>query len=161
MLSGILGAPEETARIASNIITGIGFLGAGAIMREGLTVSGLTTASSIWVTAALGMAVGAGEYYLALFGMITVLAVLTVFGYLQAFIERRQKTIELHVILSSDRAMDLESEMKIFRLRFEKLKAMKRDGDSVLYYEVAGRKVNITQFLNSLNLNEAVRSFEY
>jgi putative Mg2+ transporter-C (MgtC) family protein len=54
------GASGETARIASNIVTGIGFLGAGAIMREGLTVSGLTTASSIWVTAALGMDVGAG-----------------------------------------------------------------------------------------------------
>jgi hypothetical protein len=49
MLSSVLGKGSETDRIASNIVTGIGFLGAGAIMREGLTVSGLTTASSIWL----------------------------------------------------------------------------------------------------------------
>lgn len=161
MLSGILGTAGETARIASNIITGIGFLGAGAIMREGLTVSGLTTASSIWVTAALGMAVGAGEYYLALFGTVIVLAVLTVFGYLQAFIERYQKTIELHITFSGEDAVNLENEMEIFGLKFEKLRAMKRDGDSVFYYEVAGRKKNLTEFLRSLNLNRSVKSFEY
>src|SRR5688500_13497063 len=75
MLSAALGADNETGRIASNIVTGIGFLGAGAIMREGLTVSGLTTASSIWVTAALGRAVGAGEYYMAILAAVIVLAV--------------------------------------------------------------------------------------
>ena len=161
MLSAILGAASETDRIASNIITGIGFLGAGAIMREGLTVSGLTTASSIWVTAALGMAVGAGEYYMALFGMVIVLAVLTIFGYLQAFVERYQKTIELHITFSGEHIMNLESEMKIFRLRFEKIRALKKEGDSVFYYEVAGRKDNINQFLKALSLNESVKSFEY
>ena len=83
ILSEKLGAYSETGRIAANIVTGIGFLGAGAIMREGMTVSGLTTASSIWVTAALGMAIGGGEYYLAAFGTLIVLVVLTLFGYLQ------------------------------------------------------------------------------
>src|SRR5687767_9349330 len=80
IISTSLGAENETGRIASNIVTGIGFLGAGAIMKEGLTVSGLTTASSIWVTAALGMAVGAGDFYLAIFSTVIVLVVLTLFG---------------------------------------------------------------------------------
>src|SRR5688572_2283295 len=47
-------------RIASTVVTGIGFLGAGVIFRDGLTVSGITTATTIWIAAALGMAVGAG-----------------------------------------------------------------------------------------------------
>src|SRR5688572_9403802 len=51
-------------RIASNIITGIGFLGAGVIFKDGLTISGITTATTIWICAALGMAVGAGEYFM-------------------------------------------------------------------------------------------------
>jgi putative Mg2+ transporter-C (MgtC) family protein len=56
-------AQPEPSRIASNIVTGVGFLGAGAILREGLTVHGLTTAASLWVVAAVGMAVALGMYW--------------------------------------------------------------------------------------------------
>ena len=68
-------------RIASNIVTGIGFLGAGVIFKDGLSISGITTATTIWITAALGMAVGAGEYYIALGGTVVVLIVLSVFDF--------------------------------------------------------------------------------
>ena len=50
----------DPTRIAAQIVTGIGFLGAGAIIREGLSVRGLTTAATLWVVAAIGMACGAG-----------------------------------------------------------------------------------------------------
>lgn len=56
----------DPARIAAQIVTGIGFLGAGAIIREGLSVRGLTTAGSLWVSAAIGMAAGAGLYWAAI-----------------------------------------------------------------------------------------------
>jgi putative Mg2+ transporter-C (MgtC) family protein len=56
----------DPSRIAAQIVTGIGFLGAGAIIREGLSVRGLTTAGSLWVVAAVGMAVGAGFYLAAI-----------------------------------------------------------------------------------------------
>ncbi|MGH2677187.1 MAG: MgtC/SapB family protein, partial [Actinomycetota bacterium] len=54
------GVPYDPTRIAAQIVTGIGFLGAGAIIRSGMSVRGLTTAASLWVVAAIGMAVGAG-----------------------------------------------------------------------------------------------------
>lgn len=161
MISGSLGAESETGRIASNIVTGIGFLGAGAIMREGLTVSGLTTASSIWVTAALGMAVGAGEYYLSIFGTIIVIAVLTLFGYVQPLLERYRKAIELHITLSGDDELLLEQEMSRFNLRFAKIRTVKKNGDSVFHYEVSGPKSELQLFLQTLNKNPAVKSFEY
>ena len=66
---------DET-RIASNIVTGIGFLGAGAIIRHGGRVKGLTTAATIWVVAAVGMATGAGEYVRAVGTTILVLLIL-------------------------------------------------------------------------------------
>jgi putative Mg2+ transporter-C (MgtC) family protein len=56
----------DPARLAAQVISGIGFLGAGAIMRTGSNVSGLTTAASIWVVAAIGLCAGAGFYYCAL-----------------------------------------------------------------------------------------------
>ena len=161
MISSSLGHESETGRIASNIVTGIGFLGAGAIMREGLTVSGLTTASSIWVTAALGMSVGAGEYYLAIFGTAIVLAVLTLFGFVQPVIERYRKSIELHITLAVDEEVLLEEEMNGFNLKFDKIRTIKRDGDSVFQYEVSGPKDQLNLFLKTLNKNPAIKSFEY
>jgi putative Mg2+ transporter-C (MgtC) family protein len=63
----------DPTRIAAQIVTGIGFLGAGAIIRQGLSVRGLTTAAGLWVVAAIGMAAGAGYYSAALFGTGVVL----------------------------------------------------------------------------------------
>jgi len=78
------GAPIDTirtdpTRMAQGIMTGIGFLGAGVIFKEGLTVRGLTTAASIWMTAALGILVGIGFYLPAVIGAIATLIVLAVF----------------------------------------------------------------------------------
>lgn len=56
------GAGVDPTRIAAQIVTGIGFLGAGAILKEGATIKGLTTAASLWATAAIGMAAGAGAH---------------------------------------------------------------------------------------------------
>jgi putative Mg2+ transporter-C (MgtC) family protein len=64
-VTGGKGISEDPTRIAAQIVTGIGFLGAGAIIREGLSVRGLTTAGSLWVVAAIGMAAGAGYYWAA------------------------------------------------------------------------------------------------
>ncbi len=67
------GITYDPTRIAAQIVTGIGFLGAGAIIRQGLSVRGLTTAASLWVVAAIGMASGAGYYSGALITTIVVL----------------------------------------------------------------------------------------
>lgn len=77
--AGFTGADEtpvslDPSRIASQIVVGIGFLGAGAIMRHGTSVKGLTTAASLWVVAAMGLSVGAGFYV----GAITVALMLLV-----------------------------------------------------------------------------------
>jgi putative Mg2+ transporter-C (MgtC) family protein len=69
----------DPTRMAQGIMTGIGFLGAGVIFKEGLTVRGLTTAASIWVTAAIGILVGVGFYFPAILAAVATLAVLAVF----------------------------------------------------------------------------------
>jgi putative Mg2+ transporter-C (MgtC) family protein len=75
-------------RLAANIITGIGFIGAGVIFKEGFTVTGITTAAAIWVTSALGMAIGSHDYVLAGVGTLITIVVLFLFEYLQAIIDR-------------------------------------------------------------------------
>src|ERR671927_109819 len=74
----------DPTRMAQGIMTGIGFLGAGVIFKEGLTVRGLTTAASIWVTAAIGILIGVGFYLPAIIGSIATLIVLGVFRAIEA-----------------------------------------------------------------------------
>ena len=70
------GGKTDPTRIAAQIVTGVGFLGAGSILRQGEEVRGLTTAASIWVVASLGMAVGFGYYAVAIISMLLVLVTL-------------------------------------------------------------------------------------
>jgi len=77
------GSNADPARLAAQVISGVGFLGAGTIMREGINVKGLTTAASLWAVACLGIAAGAGYYTIALPGAVFVLASLTIFEYFQ------------------------------------------------------------------------------
>src|SRR5438874_9564697 len=73
----------DPTRMAQGIMTGIGFLGAGVIFKEGLTVRGLTTAASIWVTAAIGILIGIGFYFAASVGAAATLAILAAFRFLE------------------------------------------------------------------------------
>lgn len=70
--------PDDPARIAAQIVTGIGFLGAGAILHKESAIVGLTTAAGLWIMAAIGMAVGLGYYLLAILTTLTMLAVLMI-----------------------------------------------------------------------------------
>lgn len=77
------GAVPDPARLSAQVITGMGFLGAGTIIKEGASIKGLTTAASIWATACLGIAIGGGYYVLALAGAGGMLITLIVFEWLQ------------------------------------------------------------------------------
>jgi putative Mg2+ transporter-C (MgtC) family protein len=83
------GVPMETirtdpTRMAQGIMTGIGFLGAGVIYKEGVNIHGLTTAASIWITAAIGILVGVGFYFPAMLATALVLGILSAFRWIEA-----------------------------------------------------------------------------
>jgi putative Mg2+ transporter-C (MgtC) family protein len=86
------GAPIDPTRIAAQIVTGVGFLGAGAIIHQGLAVRGLTTAAAVWISAAIGMACGVGFYSLALAGSALVLVALLVFRWIRKALLARVRT---------------------------------------------------------------------
>lgn len=77
------GTPADPARLAAQVISGIGFLGAGAILRFGFNVKGLTTATSLWTMAIVGMTVGAGYYLIGVVTTALMLVVLTVFNVIE------------------------------------------------------------------------------
>ena len=83
--------PSDPARLGAQVINGIGFLGAGAILREGFTVRGLTTAASVWVVACLGLSVGMGYYVLTAVGTVIAFVTLVAFDGIQEKIRTRRR----------------------------------------------------------------------
>ena len=99
----VLGSTADPARLAAQVITGVGFLGAGTIMKEGPTVKGLTTAASVWAVACLGIAAGFGYYSLAVFGMVFILITLTVFEWLQTvLLKPLRRASEQYILETKD-----------------------------------------------------------
>jgi putative Mg2+ transporter-C (MgtC) family protein len=93
----------DPSRIASQIVTGIGFLGAGAIIQARFAVHGLTTAATIWSVAAIGMAVGIGYYFIAFTVTLFILIILTAFRPIIRLIEKQKKSYA-YIIKTEDRA---------------------------------------------------------
>jgi len=89
-------------RVAANIVTGIGFLGAGAIVRERGRIGGLTTAATIWLSAALGMGIGAGELIFSMAATAITLLVLLVFPHIEARIDRIREARTYKIVLKAN-----------------------------------------------------------
>lgn len=116
----------DTARVAAQVVTGIGFIGAGAIMVQKQYVRGLTTAAGLWVVAAIGMAAGGGLYMLATMGTIFALIGLELFRLLLNWVSL--KTVEIVFCANSPMAAD------------EMLKKIKGVGFQVVNYKLAYTK---------------------
>lgn len=115
----------DPTRIAAQVVTGIGFLGAGAILRQGVTVRGLTTAASLWVTAAIGLAVGLGYIEGALavsVGTIIVLYALKQIGRM-IFPRLKRGSVRMRIEMSSEmRLSDLAEKIEASGAKVEGLK---------------------------------------
>lgn len=154
---------ENPDRIAASIVSGIGFLGAGVIFKDGLTVTGITTATTIWITAALGMAVGAGEYFISIVGSGVVLIVLTVLEKLQTYVERWHQTrlYRINIRGAENFSAELERLIRESNLHFKKRRDMKDENCFVMIYELFGEEGELEQFNNLLKTEPRVISFSY
>ena len=101
-IGGIVATQNDPARISAQVITGIGFIGAGTVMRHGTNVSGITTAATLWMCAAIGMSCGCGEYFTAIVASIATLVILIVIRRLEKnFISKRKVFYTLYEIAIS------------------------------------------------------------
>jgi putative Mg2+ transporter-C (MgtC) family protein len=156
-------AGTDATRIAAQIVSGIGFLGAGAIMREGEHVTGLTTAATIWVVAAIGVTVGFGFYSLSAAAAVMTLVVQGVFPHLDSMIDelRQRHTFKITSDFNDD---GLEQIKTIFRhsdVKVLRRKLMKRAN---LYYSewyVAGPRLEQKSVVRRLLENKHVKELTY
>ncbi len=91
--------PSDPGRIVAQVVSGVGFLGAGAIMKMGVTVKGLTTASSLWTTAIIGIACGSGYFQLAAVAAVLVFVILTMINKIEKAVLTSYGTHTLKIVL--------------------------------------------------------------
>jgi putative Mg2+ transporter-C (MgtC) family protein len=153
----------KDAHIVAQIVSGIGFLGAGAIMREGEHVTGLTTAATIWVVAAIGMTVGLQHFSLGAAATILVLIVQAIFPHLDTMIDelRQRHTFKIASDLDED---GLEQIKTIFRnadVKVLRRKLMKKTGIYYSEWYVAGPRLEQKNVVRKLLDNKHVRELTY
>ncbi len=151
-------------RIASNIVTGIGFIGAGVIFKEGVNVNGLTTAALIWITAALGMAIGYHDYPLAIVVSSMVVVVLFVLEPVQRFINRFHR-VKDYRIRTNELGRDFKNEVETFftnhDMDFTCMKIVKENNDAVYTYRISSPDRNYDAVNEFLLTNKEVKQFEF
>jgi|YNPNPStandDraft_1061719.scaffolds.fasta_scaffold13419_1 putative Mg2+ transporter-C (MgtC) family protein len=155
---------DNSARVAANIVTGIGFLGAGAILRgEGGKVAGLTTASTIWMVAALGMGIGRGLYLLVGITTLIILIVLWIFPVFESWLDNIHDThnYEITLQLGSPALTTLEETIRRCGVRISHQSVWKH-GDRVVYtLRALGRRCSHRQLISLLMADEEVMEFRY
>ena len=162
IVSQILGNHLGDDRVAANIVTGVGFIGAGVIFKTGNNVYGLTSAATIWIAAAMGMSVAAGEFVFSCIILIVALTILMVFEYIQEQLDIFNKK-RAYIIVFEGHTLDdkIEAELYKLRLSYVKLKEKRNRNQTTCEYEVFGRNKQLDEFNEYLLGFEQVISFEY
>lgn len=152
-------------RVIANIVTGVGFLGAGAILFSEGRVKGLTTASSIWVAAALGMAIGLGNYWLAGAAALVVFLILWVFAQIDRLVDvlgREIRVYEITYVARENKLRQIETAVAECKLKIIRRRRMKV-GENLLQgvWELRGALARHTKFSDIMLADEDVVGLKY
>lgn len=148
---------SEQGRVIAGLATGLGFLGAGAIMKEGLNVKGLTTAASIWVNASIGAAIGMGEYVIGISALLIAIIVLFVFALLEKVLKLKPDTGQLQITAR----VPEEDIMKILRtIRGKNLTIMKAELSRDSGTTVIDLEVELYRMTSMLKLLEELKAMK-
>ncbi|HWK56164.1 MAG TPA: MgtC/SapB family protein [Parapedobacter sp.] len=151
-------------RIAANIITGIGFIGAGVIFKDKFSVMGLTTAAVIWVVAGIGMAAGMGYHSLALSLSVVTVVILSVFNKVENAMERLFLTRTIYVgfgDMDINNLEKLKDVMDKHRIKYTRKTVSKREGKLSVVFELLADRKYLQQFNNTMMELTYVEEFYY
>jgi putative Mg2+ transporter-C (MgtC) family protein len=162
ILSARLGGDREPSRIAASIVSGIGFLGAGAILQGKERVLGLTTASTIWIAAALGMGIGGGYYLLTGIATAATLIVLLTFRSIEGLIHKNRdiRTYEIQSLPEELQINEVEQLIKESGLTLVDHKKMKSDNKMITSWIVYGSSDDHYQLMDRLFSHPSVIEFK-
>lgn len=152
--------PADPTRVAAQIVTGVGFIGAGTILHARGAVVGLTSAATIWVVAAIGVALGAAFYWEAAVTTLLVLVVLQGLGRVERLVGRQvtQGQLTVHAHPTPAVLEELEETIQRTGLRIERQSARRENVDMVIDYSLSGPKRLHDQVMIALLHHKSVRT---
>jgi putative Mg2+ transporter-C (MgtC) family protein len=158
-----LAGDKDPTRIAANIVSGVGFLGAGVILREGGKVVGLTTAATIWLAAALGMGIGGAQYALTGLAVILILVVLWVFPRFEHWLDRLQEERTYDVTCTSrpGKYLELEETFCQSGLRIRTHRRAKTAQGMLCSWQAAGTMQAHERLVEHLLADEEILEFKF
>ncbi|HTN16562.1 MAG TPA: MgtC/SapB family protein [Chitinophagaceae bacterium] len=158
-----MGGSASTDRIASNILTGIGFIGAGVIFKNDLSLNGLTTAATIWVASSMGMAIGYGDFVLGFTTLGIALFALLGLKYIQNALNGLHQIRVYKLSFQADQLSSdqLESVFKEYKITYKKLKEYRNAGYASCVYELSGHSTNLDRLNDHMMENKQLDSFNY
>jgi putative Mg2+ transporter-C (MgtC) family protein len=161
-IASVLIEEDSKDRIASNIVTGIGFVGAGVIFKSDTGVRGLTTAATVWVTAAIGMAIAGGFYLASGISLLLVLIVLYIMSYLGKILERTNVQFLYRITFGGavEGGLDYEEFMDMHKMRFQRASLSKKNTELIYQYNIKGPEEKHHLLINKLINDRRVVSFE-
>ena len=163
IFSQLIGVGSNPDRIASNIATGIGFVGAGVIFKGDFGVNGITTAAMIWVTAALGMGIGAGYELISVIACVMFFLMLFIFGFLEKYFDQlsQLRNYKIETDFQNDTMQQFEKYFDQHHLKYQRGREIK-DGNIISgEWFVRGTKKNHLALINEILNNPKVKRFEY
>jgi putative Mg2+ transporter-C (MgtC) family protein len=163
IFSEIIGGGNNPDRIASNIATGIGFVGAGVIFKGDFGVNGITTAAMIWVTAALGMGIGAGYELTSIIGCGMILVMLFIFGLMENWIDRmnQMRNYRIETSYNEETMRRFEKRFETFHLKYKRGHEVKTKDSISGEWFVRGTQKNHLAFINEILNDAEILRFEY
>jgi putative Mg2+ transporter-C (MgtC) family protein len=155
---------DSATRIASNIVTGIGFLGAGTILRDGGRIGGLTTAATIWLAAALGMGIAAGDMDDVFAATTVTLVVLLIFPRVVSWVNKLRDARTYKIVINSakmDKMEKLQSAFKDCRLLVSEDHMQITEESIVTSWRTIGTPKNQQKFVRMMIKDKDIMSLEY
>jgi putative Mg2+ transporter-C (MgtC) family protein len=158
-----IGGAGNPDRIASNIATGIGFVGAGVIFKGDFGVNGITTAAMIWVTAALGMGIGGGYEMVSAIACAIILMMLFIFSRFEGWIDRVNQTRNYKIVCEyqNETLHRYEECFRNHHLTFKRSREMKTENLITGEWIVKGSEQNHKHFVHSMLNDPTVKVFEF
>ncbi|RNA63122.1 MgtC/SapB family protein [Chryseobacterium nematophagum] len=149
-------------RIAANIITGIGFLGAGVIFKGDNKIDGITTATTIWATSSIGMAIGSGYVYLSLLGTALVLLTLSSLTYLEFQIDKNHKIREYKIsLLNTEDILYCETLFKKYHLKYTVSNQQYSQENLITIWILTGKKQSHELLIQELQNNPRIVAYQF
>lgn len=164
ILSYKIGEGTNPTQIAAYVVSGVGFIGAGAIFKDGFSISGLTTAGIIWLAAAVGLAIGFGEFYLAATFMVGSLLIIFTTPFINKIFRSKKLTRQLQLTIPRNAVIHkagIYADLRKEGILFDEKKMILKDDQVEITIEIVFTEDKLEWVQDYLLQNSSINSFSF